>query len=82
MVVLSKVSLKCVFKHKRSSADNIFSGRAKSTMSRFFLPHGAAVPSGPGLPNYRGFTVDTHLYTPDSVGLLRTSYQPDAENYT
>jgi len=62
MVVLSAVSRKCVLKHKRFSDDNIVRGIAKSTMRRFFLPHGASVPNGPGLPNYRGFTL-TLIYT-------------------
>jgi len=57
MVVLSAVSLKFVLKQKSFSADNFVSGRAKSTMSRFFLPHGPTVPSGPGLPNYGGLTL-------------------------
>jgi hypothetical protein len=52
-----QISLKCLLKQKRFSADNIVKGEAKLTMSRFFIPHGAIAPSGPGLPNYRGLTL-------------------------
>jgi hypothetical protein len=41
-----------------------------------FFPRGATAPSGPGPPNYRGFTITD---TSRSVGLLWTSHQPDAE---
>jgi len=36
-------------------------------------------PSGPGPTHYQGFTITD---TPHSVGLLRTSDQPDAETST
>jgi hypothetical protein len=39
-------------------------------------------PSGPGPPQYRGFTITHFLDTPHSVGLLWTSDQPDAETST
>jgi hypothetical protein len=38
-------------------------------------------PSGPGPPQYRGFTI-TLRHTPHSVGLLWTSNRPDAETST
>jgi hypothetical protein len=46
-----------------------------------FFPRGAADLSGPGPPHYRGFTI-TLRHTPQSVGLLWTSDQPDAETST
>jgi hypothetical protein len=49
----------------------------KIHISVFFL-HGATVPSGPGPPQCRGFTI-THSDIPQSAGLLRTSHQPVSE---
>ena len=43
-------------------------------------PHSPTAPSGPG-PNYRGLTM-TLSYTHQSVGLLWTSDQPDAQTST
>jgi hypothetical protein len=40
--------------------------------------HWTTAPSGPGPPHYRGFTI-THTHTRQSIGLLWTSDQPDAE---
>jgi len=85
MVVLSAVSLKCVLKHKRFSADNIVREGAKSTMSRFFLPHGATIPSGPGFPNYRGFTLTliyTHQTRLDSSGRVTSPTQKSLPDNT
>jgi len=44
-------------------------------------------PSGPGPPYFRCFTVTlthsyTHTHTPQSLGILRTNGQPDAETST
>jgi hypothetical protein len=47
---------------------------------RNFLFHGATAPSGLGPPYYRDLR--SHLGTPQSVGLLLTSGQLDAENST
>ena len=44
-----------------------------------YIFHGATAPSGQGLPHYRGFT---NTGTPQSVGLLWTRDQPDAETST
>jgi hypothetical protein len=52
--------------------------------SIFPPPHAATTPSGPGLPNYRGFKItlrQTHTHTP-SVGVLWTSGQADEETST
>jgi hypothetical protein len=46
-----------------------------------FFSSGATAHSGPGPPNYRGFTI-TLKHTPHSVGLLWTSDQPVAETST
>jgi hypothetical protein len=48
---------------------------------RFCFSHGATAPSGPGPPHYRGFMIILR-HTPQSVGLLWTSDQPDAETST
>jgi hypothetical protein len=46
-----------------------------------FFFHGSTAPSGPGPPQYRGFTI-THSDTPHSLGLLWTSDQPVTETLT
>jgi hypothetical protein len=46
-----------------------------------FFPPGVTAPSRPGRPHHRGFNI-TLLYTPNSVGLLWTSDQPDPESST
>jgi hypothetical protein len=57
VVFLSASSVKCVLKDRRILADKIVRGEEKVSMSRLFsFPHGATAPSGPGLPNFRGFT--------------------------
>jgi hypothetical protein len=48
---------------------------------KFSLYHGATAPSGPGPPHYRGFTIILN-YTPQSIGLLWTNNQLDAETST
>jgi len=40
-------------------------------------PQGATVTNGPGPPHYRGLLITSD--TPQSVGILWTSDQPDAE---
>jgi hypothetical protein len=47
----------------------------------YFFSSGAAAPSVPGPPNYRGFTI-TLRHTPHLVGLLWTGDQPHAETST
>jgi hypothetical protein len=52
----------------------------RSSMWRLNVHYnGTTVPSGPRSPHYRGFTITD---TPQSVGLLWTSDQPDAETST
>jgi len=46
-----------------------------------FFPHGATVPSGPGLPHYQGYTI-TLRHATHSLGIVWTGFQPDAENST
>ena len=51
-----------------------------SVLIVYFLPPWPTARSGPRPPHYRGST--THTDTPQSVGMLWTSDQPDAETYT
>ena len=48
---------------------------------KFSLCHVVTVPIGPGPPHHRGFTIIIN-YTPQSVGLLWTNNQFDAETST
>jgi hypothetical protein len=57
--------------------DNLYLSLKDVCISDFFF-HGAAAPSGPGPPHYRGFTI-TLRHTPHSVGLLWMSDQPVTE---
>jgi hypothetical protein len=60
---------------------NMFRG-----FNAFFIPSHKAS-GGPGPPHYPGCMIThththTHIHTPQSVGLLWTSDQPDAETST
>ena len=56
-------------------------GNLNSSNIYYLFFYGATAPSGPGPPHYRGFTI-THNDAPQSVELLWTSGQPDAETST
>jgi hypothetical protein len=80
LLPLPGIEPQCLFRPSRSLVTNTY-WAIPASFFYIFLSMAQQPLVGPGSPHYRGFTI-THSDTPQSVGLLWTRDQSDAETST